>query len=446
MFRRADIYELPRHRRLLLLAALYMAQGLPFGLFVQALPVVLRQQGVSLEAIGLSSLLALPWALKFLWGPLLDRAPRFLGGIWPATPRRLGWLWPLHLLAAAALLGLSTIDPTTELRPLLGAIFLINLLNASQDIVTDGLAVDLLPPAERGLGNGLQVGAYRLGMIVGGALVLVLIEAAGWSTGLVLATIFLLLTLTPLLFVKEPPGDRNTAWASTSEPDTSTPDSPSLAVLLSFLRRPGAPSALLAIALYKLGDALAAGMLRPWLVDQGLSTGDLGRLLGGWGFGAGLLGAALGAFAAYRLTRTRALFIGALVQATGVALYVPLSQAAAAGALPAGWPLDAAVVVDHLTGGVATVVLFTCMMDACRPAHSGADYTLMASFVVIATGGAQALSGLSAAHLGYPDHFALASLCAALGGLTAAILLRSHPFLSQIPPHLSPSSPDSRLP
>lgn len=447
MFQRTDIDHLPRHRRLLLLGALYMAQGLPFGLFVQALPVILRQQGVSLEAIGLSSLLALPWALKFLWAPWLDRAPAFglpFRGLRAAAPRRLGWLWPLHLLAAAALLGLSTLDPTTELRLLLGGVFLINLLNASQDIVTDGLAVDLLPPSERGPGNGLQVGAYRLGMIVGGALVLVLIEAAGWSTGLQLATLLLLLTLAPLLFVREMPSPtRQNAPARTSP---ATEDAPAhLGVLLDFLRRPGALSALLAIALYKFGDALAAGMLRPWLVDQGVSTGDLGKLLGGFGFGAGLLGAALGAFAAYRLTRHRALLLGALVQATGVALYVPLARIAAAGTLTPGGSLATAVVIDHLTGGVATVVLFTCMMDACRPRHAGADYTLMASVVVIASGAAQALSGLSAAHLGYPSHFALASLCAALGGLAAVILLRSHPFLSAGPITAPEAPPTPRL-
>ena len=55
-----------------LLGALYFAQGLPFGFFTQALPVMLRQAGVSLEGIGLTSLLALPWALKFLIAPRLD--------------------------------------------------------------------------------------------------------------------------------------------------------------------------------------------------------------------------------------------------------------------------------------------------------------------------------------------------------------------------------------
>ena len=71
-------------RKLGLLASLYVCQGLPFGFFTQALPVLLRKQGVSLEAIGLSSLLALPWALKFVWAPLVDRY------FWPGVGRRPG--------------------------------------------------------------------------------------------------------------------------------------------------------------------------------------------------------------------------------------------------------------------------------------------------------------------------------------------------------------------
>ncbi|MCH9685972.1 MAG: MFS transporter, partial [Deltaproteobacteria bacterium] len=72
-----------------LLATLYFSQGLPFGFFSQALPAVMRQQGISLATIGLSTLLALPWGLKFLWAPLVDRTGDVRGG------RRRAWLLPL---------------------------------------------------------------------------------------------------------------------------------------------------------------------------------------------------------------------------------------------------------------------------------------------------------------------------------------------------------------
>jgi hypothetical protein len=78
-----------------LLSSLYLSQGLPFGFFTQALPVLLRKQGMSLPDIGLTHLLALPWALKFLWSPLMDRyGSERLG-------RRRGYILPLQLMSSS---------------------------------------------------------------------------------------------------------------------------------------------------------------------------------------------------------------------------------------------------------------------------------------------------------------------------------------------------------
>src|SRR5687767_2389040 len=91
------IQAMPAPATLGLLGALYFSQGLPFGFFTQSLPVVLRQQGFSLGAIGLSSLLALPWALKFLWAPAIDR-----------IGTRRSWILPLQLGSVVVLLVLAT--------------------------------------------------------------------------------------------------------------------------------------------------------------------------------------------------------------------------------------------------------------------------------------------------------------------------------------------------
>src|SRR5262249_10870370 len=133
----------PSLGKLGLLCALYFSQGLPFGFFTQALPVLLRKQGLSLGEVGLSSLLAMPWALKFAWAPLVDR--------WfhPGVGRRRSWILPTQLLSASVLVACAARPPGPDLRPLLGAVFAVNLLAATQDIATDGLAVDLLDPEER---------------------------------------------------------------------------------------------------------------------------------------------------------------------------------------------------------------------------------------------------------------------------------------------------------
>ena len=145
-------------RRLGLLGALYFAQGLPFGFFVQALPVLLRQRNYSLDEIGLTSLLALPWALKFVWAPVVDRrwSPRF--------GRRRTWILAMQL-AAAITLGVLAIAPGTDtVVALMTAMIVLNLIAATQDIATDGLAVDILDHHERGLANatGTVVSTVRI--------------------------------------------------------------------------------------------------------------------------------------------------------------------------------------------------------------------------------------------------------------------------------------------
>lgn len=398
---RPDVHNLSRPWKYLLLGSLYFSQGIPFGLFVQALPVLLREGGTSLQAIGLSSLLAIPWGLKFLWSPWVDRS--LLG-----LPRRKGWLLPLQILTMLALLAMTWIDPFTGLTPLLIGILSVNFLNATQDIATDGLAVDVLAPAERGLGNGLQVGGYRVGMIFGGAGALVLIDLLGWSTGLTICVFGLALGLLPLLYVHEP---RAVA------PESPTSEPTGLRTLTSYLRTPGARRILLLLIVYKFGDALASGMLRPMLVDQNRTMAEIGTIVGGVGFVAGLLGAGAGALLGDRLTRRSALIFGAVAQTLGGALYIPLSIGRPT-IETASWIIG----VEHFTGGIATVILFTCMMDWCRERHTGADYTILASTVVISTGLAATLSGLSAAALGYTGHFVLSTALAALGGAAAVAL------------------------
>ena len=239
-----------------LLGCLYFSQGLPFGFFTQALPVLLRKQGLSLGEIGLSSLLVVPWALKFLWAPVVDR--------WSVARvgRRKSWIVPLQLGAVVVLALLAPSVVSQSMPLLMTAILLLNLLAATQDIATDGLAIDMLAPAERGLGNGLQVAGYRVGMIVGGGALLILHDRLGWSrTFLAMAALTALATV-PIAAAREPARTPAVAARSRSAPH--------------FLRRPGAARLLLLLAAYKAGDAFATGMLRPFLADAGLTLADIG--------------------------------------------------------------------------------------------------------------------------------------------------------------------------
>jgi predicted MFS family arabinose efflux permease len=384
-------------RKLVLLGSLYLAQGLPYGFFTQALPVLLREQKMALPLIGLAHLLTLPWALKFLWAPLVDgvRAPR--------RGRRRAVIVPLQLATCAILAALALAETPGAMWALAIAVLLVNVCSATQDIATDGLAVEVLDPDERGLGNGLQVGGYRVGMLLGGGLMLVVFDAAGGTAAFLGLSALVLASTVPILVHREPPRPAPAATAP-------------LAAVGAALARPGMRRWLIVLATYKTGEWFAGGMLRPFLTDAGQSKGDIGWILGFAGFGAALVGAALGGVATRRLGRRRALLVFGSLQALAIA---SIALAVRSPSVPMFYAVMAA---EHFTSAMATTALFTAMMDFCRADEAGTDYTLQASVVVIATGIASVLSGVSAGVIGYGPHF----LAAAGLSLVAVLVVASY--------------------
>ena len=369
--------------RLVLLSSLYFAQGLPFGYFTQTVPLLLRKHGWSLSEIGLTGLLAVPWALKFVWAPVVDARWSSRWG------RRRSWILSMQVAAVLVLTVLGLVNATESMPMLMSAVLLLNLIAATQDIATDGLAVDLLEDSERGVANGLQVAAYRVGMVVGGGALLALSDRFG-----IRFTFFAMAGLTGLsslpVAMRRDPEPRIEPGASGEH----------------FLKRPGALRVIGVLMTYKAGEAFAVGMLRPFLVDQGLSISDIAWLVGTVGFTAGMIGALAGGALVRGLGGRRALLIFGAGQAVTVAGYAWLANGHATFAALATW-----CALEHLVSGMATAALFTCMMAWSRRSNSATDYTVQASAVVIATGLASAVSGFSAQAFGYSGHFALAGVC-----------------------------------
>lgn len=393
--------------RLALLGSLYFAQGLPYGFFSQAVPVLLRQQGASLSRIGLTTLLTLPWALKFLWAPLVDR--------WhlPGVGLRKSWILPMQAASIVTLLVLAALPNGAEVSQLMVGMVLLNLFAATQDVATDGLAVTLLPVQERGLANGLQVAGYRAGMIIGGGLLLAYYDALG-SRG-VFASMAALTALTsvPLLTSREPAPPP----VPVELPTAAVPARAGARRSDHFLRLPRVWQVLALLFVYKAGTSMATSMLRPFLADVGLSLRELGWLLGTVGFVAGLLGALAGGALVTKLGRRRALIWFGVAQTASVAGYLALALAR-----PAHDLVAIACAAEHFASGLGTAALFTAMMDWARPHHAATDYTVQASAVVISTGLAGVAGGVLADALGYSGLFAVAAALCVLATLAAATL------------------------
>lgn len=386
---------------LTLLGALYFAQGLPFGFFTQALPVVLRESGFSLVKISATGVLFLPWALKFLWAPYVDRY---------GSRRR--WLLSLQCSAAVVALALSFLDLSSTLRWLFVGIFVMNALSATQDIATDGIAVRTLTAAQRGLGNGLQVGAYRIGMVCGGGLLLWLFTFAGWRVLFVAMAVLILLTTVPVWWMR-----KQLDVADAASDHRAESESPArLAVAWwSRLCRPGMVAFILLIIGFKFGNSMGSALVGPFLSDSGLSLPQIALVEGGLSSVAALGGAALGAWMTFRHGRRRALLVGGVSQTMSLALYVIASLGIG------GFPLlITANITEHVLGGAATVAVFALMMDASEKRFAGSDYTLMACAVVFAQGAAGIAAGVVGDLFGYTAMFGSALV---LSGIGCAALL-----------------------
>ncbi len=377
---------------MILLSALYLGQGLPFGFFTQALPVMMREAGYSLMAIGATSLLALPWALKFLWAPYLDR-----------YGTRRGWLLGLQSIAALGAAALAVLDPAQALPILFAAMLLFNLVIATQDIATDGLAVRLLGAGERGYGNGIQVGAYRIGMMVGGGLLLALYAKVGWTPTFAAMAALLLLCALPVWNLREP---------QRQAPVAAPPLLHAAAGSWQRLRRTGVPAFVLLICLYKFGDSMGAALVGPFMKDAGLDLLQIAWLKGTLAAVASLFGAVAGAWLARVLGRRAALLIAGLAQSLSL-----LPYALAAAGLGGYAMIATGCIAEHVLGGAATVALFTLMMDASEPDHAGTDYTLLACAVVVAQGLASFAAAAIGQGFGYPILFGSGTLLSGVGCL-----------------------------
>jgi len=431
--RRADLLRTPH---LPLLAALYTAQGLPYGFFTLALPVLMREAGWSLTALGFLQFLAAPWVLKMLWAPLVDH-----------HGTRRAWLLSMQLSSCALALAMAAMGFHEGSIGLFVAVFAFNLLAATQDVATDGLAVRLLDAQQRGLANGIQVGAYRFGMVLGGGLLLWLFARTSWSvTFLAMAALLALFTL-PVWRMAEPPPSPPSpdptegphphphahapAALLSAEPVTATVTPPrGLALALLWWHRALRPGVLPLAGLifcFRFGDQMASGLITPFLLDHGVDKPTLALMKGAVGSGTSLAGAALGGWLMLRMGRRQALLGSGLAQVGVFGLYA--LAATGWGGMPLLW---VATVAEGVIGTVATVALFSLMMDAADPAHAGTDYTLLGSvgFSLATLGGIA--GGMVGDALGYTAAFVAGGLLSGAGVVALVRWLDAHPLNARV--------------
>jgi predicted MFS family arabinose efflux permease len=385
------------HTKLILLASLYISQYLPTTFFIQTVPVFMRQQHISLGTIGFLGFLSIPSALKFLWAPIVDRYHI------PRLGHYRGWIICFQSLLIVTLLVASSLDIQTNLVGLLVCMFLVFLFSSSQDIATDALTVNLLEPQERGLGNAIQASGNFLGAIIGGGAALILLDKAGFGTTLVTLAIALLLCLLPILLHCErlELAPKSTPFKSYFQP------------FIRFFSRPGVGLWLLVILLYMISENVSGTLIRPLLVDQGLSLSDIGWLLGIASYISRIIAALLAGVLIRRWWgHKRSLIVfGSIANLAALLYIIPAVGVASSSTL-----YTACILVSGLQS-MAYVALLTAMMDRCNPATAGTDYTTQISAVFLGIVATTVLGGILAQEIGYISTLIIGAAMSLLGVL-----------------------------
>lgn len=382
-----------------LLGSLYLSQFMPFWFLSQALPVLLRQQGMPLEAIGLLPLVAVAVTFKFLWSPLIDRYSYARWGHYRF------WIIFFQLWVVTLTVVCSLLDLETQLPFILLGLALIGTGCASQDIATDALAVRLLEPQERGVGNAVQGIGGAIGRMIGGGGMLILLNRWGWRTSLLSLAAVMVVALIPVLLYHEP--RRKTVANAVSSQGY-------FKIFLQFVQRPGMGIWLLVLGLYAAAHNLSATMFTPLLVDTGLSMADIGSLLGVFGTGMSIVGTLAAGVLIGKLGRKGTLLVASAIALVGSLFYwLPtfgLTQ------LPV---LYSTVSLAFFSLGMVGTTAFTIMMDKSRPEMAGTDYTLQTSLIGIGSVLSAAISGVLAEAVGYRGVFSLSGTL----GLVCLVLI-----------------------
>lgn len=199
-----------RKLRLFAVFILYVAQGVPIGLFWFAIPAWMAANGASAaDVASVLGLTALPWSLKFVNGFIMDRYT-FL-----AMGRRRIWLIGAQLVMIAGLLVCAALSPGVEDIWLLGAIgFAVNAATTFQDVAVDGLAVDIMEEEERARASGMMFGGQAIGIAVAAASTGAAIAAFGPSGAFLLAASFIGLVTMLVVATRERPGEKLLPWTA----------------------------------------------------------------------------------------------------------------------------------------------------------------------------------------------------------------------------------------
>lgn len=348
------------NHRMLAILVLGFASGLPLSLTSATLQAWFTEANVSLKAIGVLSLIGIPYTLKFLWAPLMDHYG------FGRLGKRKSWILLTQLALVFMLLLLSCMNPAVQAGSMGLAALMVAFFSASQDISINAYTTDVLKPEERGLGAAYSVFTYRVAVLVSGGFALILADYVGWMVTYQCMALLMLLAMIPTYFAPHPyeySMGTQTLYATTRFS------------IAEMLKRDKIVLFLLFIVFYKLGDALALSLMTNFLLHGlGFTLTEVGLAYKIVSFIAMMLGGFAGGILMSRWTIYRALFVFGLAQAFSNLTFALLAYVGKDFVLMAS-----SVFIENFCSGLSTAALLAFMMSLCDHRYTATQFALLSA-------------------------------------------------------------------
>lgn len=408
-FRLRDILDDPRIIQML---ALGFSSGLPLLLVLGTFTLRMAASEIDIKTIGLFSYVALPYSLKFLWAPTIDRID--LPFLAARLGRRRAWMVLTQVATALCLVLMAFSDPKEHLALLgLGA-FLVAFCAATQDVVIDGWRIEAAGTDMQGILAATSNLGYRFGLILAGAGALYVAAYGGWTMAYLIMAAAMGVGLVAALFAGR--YDRKREPSEPGAVPTAQPASRANRIrqavfepLTELHGRMGNAlyAVLLLVALYRMPDFISGVMANPLYIRLGYDLKEIATIAKLFSIWVGIAGGFAGGWAIARFGMFPALVAGAFIAAASHLSLAWLSLGA-----PEIWRLAIAVSVESLCGSFAGIALITYMSSLTTPGYAATQYALFSSLYALPGKLVAGTSGFFVAAYGYPAFF---TMTAAIG-------------------------------
>ncbi|WP_321369794.1 MFS transporter [uncultured Draconibacterium sp.] len=367
------------------LLSLYLAQSIPMSFFSTVIPVIMRMENYSLESIGYIQLIKLPWILKMLWAPLVDKTSKN-----KRHYRR--WIIMSEAFYALIIMSIGYLNLQTDFTTIIILMVIAFTASATQDIATDAFAILILNKNERSLGNSMQSAGSFIGTMMGSGVLLIIYHYFGWLWLLRSLGLFVLFALIPVSLYNARNGkklDRSTKNVSPLE-------------FIYFFRQKKIGAHLLLLFLFYSGIIGILTMIKPYFVDLGYDIKEIGIISGIFGTACGVIMTVPAGFLLRKKGITKAVWIFPVINVLVATFFFGLTHTN-----HALWLVYLGVALLWGAYAMSSVFVYTMSMQVVRKGREGTDFTIQIVITHLSSLVIAIMSGKVADALTYRGLFAI---------------------------------------